>query len=92
MIRLDNSNRLCTEIDIVTLCDHAYVILLFFDLSCCCLFDVLEYYVLEGCTGGGLCHSSRAEKLMNHGYLNFTLKLFTCHANYVCHGSRRIFF
>ena len=55
MIRLDNSNSLCTEIDIVTLCDHAYVILPFFDLSCCCcVFDVLEYYVLEGRTGGGV--------------------------------------
>ena len=24
---------------------------------------------------GGLCHDSRAEKLTNHGYLNFALKL-----------------
>ena len=29
---------------------------------------------------------------LNHGYLNFALKLFTCHAKHVRHGSRRIFF
>ena len=51
-------------------------------------------FLYEGRTGGGggPCHGSRAEKLTNHGYLNFALKLFTCHAKYVCHGSRRIFF
>ena len=32
-------------------------------------------------------HGSRAENLTNHGYLNFTLKLFTCHEKHVRHGS-----
>ena len=55
-------------------------------------FTTCHFFSMYRGSHRGLCHGSRAEKLTNHGYLNFALKLFTCHAKYVCHGSRGIFF